>query len=212
MALTILLLVTLTTGTKVYQSAINYQGKLSWFIHELKNKRKIEFVHDNIYHDSLEGIFEDIQKEMTLPKKLYVFTDFRLKFNKDGQIISLDTFLYGKDQEDKTQSFLITYDRNKEKDVTVYLNGYVDANYNGEKKLQPLMDLAQWISFEKTVSGWSEEQYGILYTGFRNWGHNSEGIIYIDENGETKQLEASNDEVVLYYYFYCNWYSGFCIK
>lgn len=194
-ALIILLSTTLATGTKVYQSAINYQGKLSWFIHELKNKRKIEFVHDNIYHDSLEGFFEDIQKEITLPEELYVSTDFRLKFNKGGQIISLDTFLYGKDQQDETRSFLITYDRNKGEDVTVYLNGYVDANYNEEKKLQPLMDLVEWILLEETVSGWSEEQYGILYTGFRNWGYNSEGIVYIDENGETRQLEPTKDEI-----------------
>ena len=197
-ALIILLSTTLVTGTKVYQSAINYQGKLSWFIHELKIKRKIEFVHDNIYHDSLEGLFEDIQKEITLPEELYVSTDFRLKFNKGGQIISLDTFLYGKDQEGETQSFLITYDRNKGEDVTIYLNGYVDANYNEEKKLQPLMDLVEWILLEETVSGWSEEQYEILYTGFCNWGYNSEGIVYIDENGETKQLDPPKDEIVGY--------------
>src|SRR5699024_10866331 len=125
----------------------------------------------------------------------YVSTDFRLKFNKGGQIISLDTFLYGKDQEGETQSFLITYDRNKGEDVTIYLNGYVDANYNEEKKLQHLMDLVEWILFEETVSGLSKEQYEILYTGLHNSDYNNEGIVYSDKKGETRQLDPPKDEI-----------------
>lgn len=194
----ILISTTVVTGTNIYKSGTNFQGKLAWFIHDLKNKREIEFIHDNIYYDGLEGLFKDLEEKIPLPEELYVANEFRLKFDKDGGIHQIYAYLYGKDEEEETQSFLISYDRNKSGDMIVYLNGYVDADFNEERKLQPLLDVIQWLPLEETVNNWHEERYGILYTGVRNWGYNTEGIVYIDEKDKAKELNTPENEIIGY--------------
>ena len=107
------LFTTLVTGVKIYQSGINFNGKLSWFIHDLKNKRQVEFTNSNIYQDHLDGILKDIQSRVDMPEDLYVSADFGLRFNKEGRIVSFDTFLYGRNEEGETESFLISYNEDK---------------------------------------------------------------------------------------------------
>ncbi|MCU5756642.1 glycosyl hydrolase, partial [Bacillus cereus] len=67
----ILILITSFYGIKIYKSATNYGGKLAWFIESVKNERSVKLERDNIYKYGVEGIFEDINKKYTLPKKLY---------------------------------------------------------------------------------------------------------------------------------------------
>jgi len=196
-ALFVLISTTVVTGANIYKSSIPFNGKLSWFIHDLKNKKEIKLIHNNIYDDGLEGLFEDIENKIDLPEELYVSNEFQLRFNKNGEINYIYTYLYGKNHKGETESFLISYDRNKSKNIIVSLKGYVDADYDEEMKFQPLMDLMQWISLDEAVHEWDQEQYGILYRGVRSWGYNRDGIIYIDENTETRQVEIP-DEIIGY--------------
>ncbi len=194
----ILVFTTLITGAKIYESGVNYNGKLSWFIQDLKNKRQVEFTHNNIYQSNLGGIFEDIESKIKMPEKLYISSDFQLKFNKDGRIISFDTYLYGKNEDGETESFLISYNESKSDKITIYLKGFTNDTFNEKYRLQPLIDMIKWIPLEETVSQWDQEQYGFLYSGFRSWGFNTEGIIYIDEKGNTRQEESAMNEIVGY--------------
>ena len=193
-ALFILLSTTVIAGINIYKSGIPFNGKLSWFIHDLKNKREIAFIHNNIYDDGLEGLFKDIGKKANLPEELYISNRFQLEFDKNGEINNIYTYLYGRDHKEETRSFLISYNRDKSEDVTVYLNGYVNEDYNEEMKMQPFIDLMQWVSLKETVDRWDEEQYGILYAGVRNWGYNTDGIIYVKKNIDTGQVETWKTE------------------
>lgn len=195
----IIILITGFYGTKIYHSSINYNGRLSWFIHDLTSKRNVKLEHDNIYEDGIEGILADINKKIKMPEKLYVENNFSLNFDSNGKIINFDTFLYGKNAKGETESYLITYNSENSGNITVYLNGYVDANYNDDKLLQPLIDTMKVIPLNKTVSNWSENKYGILYSGKRSFGYNSSGIIYIDPNGNTKSPVSTNSEIVGYF-------------
>lgn len=194
----ILLATTFITGIKIYQSAIPYNGKLSWFLQDLKNKRQVKFTHNNIYQYNIEGIFEAIESKVVLPKDLYLSSDFKLKFKKDGTITSFDTYLYGKNEDAETESFLISYDENKTDQIIIYLNGVVNADFNEKNKLQPFLNMMQWIPLENTVSPWSGEEYGIVYAGVRNWGYNTEGIIYMDEEGNTRGEGIATREILGY--------------
>ena len=69
-----------------------------------KNERSVKLERDNIYKYGVEGIFEDINKKYTLPKKLYMPDDFTLEFKSDGTITSFDTFLYGKNAAGKRKA------------------------------------------------------------------------------------------------------------
>jgi hypothetical protein len=198
--ISIIIIIAITSfyGVKIYKSATNYGGKLAWFIERLKNERSVKFENDNIYEYGVKGIFEDINKEYTLPKKLYMASNFNLKFNSDGTITSFDTFVYGKSDDGKDESYLITYNKNKEKDITLILHGYANADYDDDKLVEPLIKTVEVIPVKQTVSKWNESNYGLAYYGKRNWGYNTDGIININEDGKGYNLKGATSQIIGY--------------
>jgi len=197
-AIITIVLITSVYGVKIYNSAINFNGKLSWYLHDLENKKTINLEHNNIYDSGIEGIFADINKEVQMPENLYVSDSFSLKFDSNGIVTSFDTYLYGKNDKDELESYLISYDSSKSEKITVYLNGYVNVNYSKDKLLKPLIDTMKVIKLKETVIKWDENQYGILYSGKRNWGYNTDGIVYLDSKGNTKTTSNSFSEIIGY--------------
>ena len=198
-AIVILLAITVNYGSKVYHSAINYNGKLAWFIEDLKNKRTISFEENNLYENGLDGFINALDKKFNLPEELYISSSFDLKFSYDGTITYIDTFIYGKNQKGDKESYLVTYDRRKSDKITVYLNGYASEDYSEDKRLQPLIDTIEVIPFEKALSNWNQDEYGILYYGDRSFGYNPEGIVYIDFQGNTHNAENAYSELKGYF-------------
>lgn len=194
----IIVLITCFYGVKIYNSAINYNGKLSWILHDLKSKRTVKLENSNIYNNGIEGIFTDINKKVHMPEKLYVANNFSLNFDSAGKITSFDTFLYGKNDKGDSESYLISYNSKKSENITIYLDGYVNANYNEDKLLEPFIKTMKVIPLEETVSRWPDEQYGILYSGKRSFGYNTEGIVYIDSEGNTNSAVNAHSEIIGY--------------
>ncbi|MEO4052995.1 glycosyl hydrolase [Solibacillus sp. CAU 1738] len=194
----IIVSITLFYGVEIYKSATNYGGKLAWTIERLKNEKSVKFEHNNIYKYGVEGIFEDINEKYTLPKKLYIESDFKLTFNSAGTITSLYTFVYGKNEVGKEESFLITYDKKKPQKLTLRLNGYAGAVYDDDKLVEPLIKTVNAIPVQLAVSKWHESEYGLVYFGKRNWGYNTEGIININEEGIEYPFEKVNFEKIGY--------------
>lgn len=112
---------------------------------------------------------------------------------------AFDAFLYGKNSKGKTERYLISYNNKKSENIAVYLNGYVNANYNDDKLLEPLINTMKIIPLKKTVISWSKEQYGILYSGKRSFGYNTNGIVYIDSKGNINSAVSANSEVTGYF-------------
>lgn len=194
----IIVAITLFYGVRIYKSATNYNGKLSWVIDDIKNKDSVNFDHNNIYEDGVEGIFNDIKKKYTLPNKLYISDNFKLNFNSDGTIISFETFVYGKSDKGKEETYLIYYDKNKSKDIAVELNRNVNSDYNDDKLLEPLISTVKVISIKDTVSKWNEKEYGLVYYGKRDWGFNTEGIVNVDEEGNEQQTIDVTSNIIGY--------------
>lgn len=197
-AIIMIVLITSFYGVKIYHSAINYNGKLSWFLKDLKDKKTVKLEHDNIYKNGIQGIFTDISKKIKMPEKLYVSTSFSLNFDSDGTITSFDTFLYGKNDKGKLESYLISYNRNKSDNITVYLHGYANADYNNDKLIKPLISAMKVIPLKTTVSSWNEKQYAVLYYGKRSWGYNTNGIVYINSKGNTEPAANAYSEIIGY--------------
>lgn len=195
-----LIVTTVITGVKVYESSIKYNGKLSWFLQDLKNKRQVEFTQNNIYEYGLQGIFDAIESKVELPTKLYLSSesDFRLKFQEDGTILSFNTYLYGKNEKGETKSFLISYNQHSSDEITLYLNGYVNGDYQEANNFQLFMDMMELIPLKDTVSRWGQEEYGILYSGVRDWGYNTSGILILDQEGNTRQDEFAEEKIIEY--------------
>lgn len=197
-AIIAIVLITSFYGLKIYNSSINYNGKLSWYLNDLESKKTVQLKHNNIYESGIEGVFEDINQKIHMPENLYVSDSFSLKFDSNGIVTSFDTYIYGKNDKDELESFLISYDSNKSEKIIVYLNGYVNANYNEDKLLKPLIDIMKVIKIKETVNKWDENQYGILYSGKRNWGYNTDGIVYLDSVGNTKPPSKGSSEIIGY--------------
>lgn len=197
-AIIIMVFITLFYGVKIYHSAINYNGKLSWVLSDLKNKKTVKFEHKNIYENGIEGIFTDVNKEIHMPKELYVSNSFNLNFDSNGIITSFDTYLYGKNEKGELKSYLISYDNNKSENITIYSNGYVNADYSEDKLIEPLISTMKVIPIKETVSNWHEDNYGILYYGKRSFGYNTDGIVYVDSERKTKPPTNASSEIIGY--------------
>ena len=130
-AITAILLILITSfyAIKIYDTATNLNYKLSWFLMDLQQRRIVELKHNNLYEYGIEGILQDINDKFKLPDKLYISDSFQLDFDKEGTILSFESFLYGKDKNGKLKTFLISYDKNKSNDITIYLNGNVNPSY-----------------------------------------------------------------------------------
>ncbi|WP_277631105.1 WD40/YVTN/BNR-like repeat-containing protein [Atopococcus tabaci] len=190
--------ITFTTGRSVYQSAVNMQGKLAFYIDRWQNTRHIEYTHDNLYKDGVAGVLQDIQEELTLPEELYVANEFEATFDQDGDITSLYGLVYGMNEDNETESFLIDYDRSKSDALTVHLNGYVEPVYDERMLLQPLVEITDLIPVQEVVSQWEEETYGIYYAGVRDWGYNTEGLVSVETDGNVEKVTAAPVQLIGY--------------
>ena len=197
-ALLIFTTITIMTGYRVHFASVPYQGELAWFIEEYQNSKDIAFEHNNIYEDGLDGLLEDIEKELELPEALYMSDDFRLNFNSAGEITAINTFLYGKDADQETQTFLISYDKETSDEINVRIKGFLNDTYDEAKKLEPLISTVRAVSLKDLVSEWSAEEMGIHYTGYHDWGSNSEGIYILDPSDYPVPSETVESEYAGY--------------
>lgn len=181
-----LAIVTVYGSVLVVKSAIPYNGELSWYLKELEDKRRVTLVHDNIYESGVEGVLKDIRDKVELPEKLCLATSFNLHFASDGRIRSLDTMLYGFDENgDFVDSYLITYNAARSKKIDIYLDGSAGAVFDIDKDFKPLVEAVSVMPLKETVAEWSgRESFGILCYGTREW-FSAEGIRYLNYRGES---------------------------
>ena len=198
LSMTSLILITFTAGTSIYQSGTNFQGRLAFVIDDVFNHRKIKFTHDNLYKDDLDGLFDDLKAKIDLPNDLYINNHFELTFNKEGQITSFYSHLYGLDERGKKKTIQLDYDRSKDPHIFVTLNRETDSTFDETMKLQPLLDGVKHIPIKKTVDDWNNDTLGLYYTGYRNWEKNVNSLVYFDKSGKTFPIEATENDITGY--------------
>ena len=83
---------------------------------------------------------------MKLPEPVCLATSFNLHFAPDGTIQTLDTMLYGFDENgDFTDSYLITYNAARSKEIDIYLRGAGGAVFDIDKDFRPLVEAVSVI-------------------------------------------------------------------
>lgn len=181
-----LLAVMLWGSISAAESAVPYNGKLAWYLKDLQDKRTVLFVHDNVYETGVDGILEDIRRKVDLPQTLCLATSFNLHFSYDGTVQTLDTMLYGFDEEGEfAGSYLVSYNAARSRKMSIYLHGTPDAEFQADKDLQPLVEAVRVMPLEQNaalLSRW-DDSYGILYYGVRDWP-GGEGVRFINYYGE----------------------------
>lgn len=181
---------TLFFGGRIIYSAIPYNGALSWKIDEMMNKKEIKLEHNNIFESGAEGILSDLNKAFKLPDELYISNEFRITFDKSGTIQSINTFIYGKNDDADKKTYLIDYDADKSSNMTVWSDGNVNDGYDENMRLRPMMQILKNSDLRNYVDNWAEkfgedQIYEILYFGHRSFV-SMEGLKYIpgDADGD----------------------------
>lgn len=182
----IMAICTMIIAYKVYISATTYNGRVYKILQKTFNEKSIEIINNNVYEDGISGILKDISKEIDLPEDLYMTSSLSLKFNEEGDITYFSTFLYGKNSKGKDKTYLIDYDIKRDSKIQVYLNGFANCTYDEDKSIQPLIKTLDVLNIEEVKSLWNEDNYGILYYGKRDFGYNTNGIVYINSEGKKR--------------------------
>ncbi|WP_244094122.1 hypothetical protein [Dorea phocaeensis] len=180
--LVVMLAVTLFFGGRIIYSAIPYNGALSWKVYEWTHKKEIALEHNNLYESGVEGILSDLEQELKLPETLYVLGRFQVSFDETGEIQSIDTLLYGQDEKEKKNTYLIEYNSQKSDTMTVWTDGNAGGEYEEDMRLSPMSEILEKADWKNQVKEWAEysgqsQTYEILYMGRRAF-QTEEGLQY----------------------------------
>ncbi len=186
--------VTLFFGAKIVEAATPYNGALSWKVDEWTRKRKVVLEHDHFYESGAEGILTDLDAAFDLPDTLYVANEFEICFDGEGEIHSIEAFLYGESSAGEKKTYLISYDAGKSSKMTIWLNGNVNGGYEEENLLEPMFTLLSRIDWQRQIAEWNlvadDAIYEISYSGSRSFS-SAAGLYAVSENG----LETDSDVI-----------------
>ena len=193
MELMVLLTIVAFFGTRIIESGMKYNGKLSWKIDEWIRSKKITLEHNNIYEDGIEGIFEDLETKLDLPEELYLVNQFSVKFNYEGTITDIYSFFYGRDDSGKTRTYLLDYSNRKSDKMTVWMDGNSGGEYDEADKMQPLFDLMNHVDLKNELSGYNNEQsscdFELKYFGYREITSSTD-LCVLDQDGASIPLDS----------------------
>ncbi|MDO5695457.1 MAG: hypothetical protein Q4P30_01710 [Eubacteriales bacterium] len=136
------IIVTLLFGGMILYSAIPYNGYLAWKIDAFLKEKKVPLRHDNLSRYGIAGILDDLRQSLDLPEELYMADDFTLRYDTNGNLLSLETALYYKNDDGHLKTMLISYDPSKDHAVSVHKNVFIHTDFHPDKKLSPFLQLA----------------------------------------------------------------------
>ncbi|QZO76385.1 hypothetical protein HIF96_08900 [Helcococcus kunzii] len=186
--------ITLVYSTSIIHSAIPYNGVLSWRIDSWLNTKSISYEHNNIYKDGIKGTFDDISKKLNLPEELYMSDKLELEFKPDGEITQIYALIYGRDKNDKVQSYLVSYNANKnDKKIIVNINGETNSTYDSDKLISPLYEIINDKNFQNDLKiKANQESITLTYMGKKEFS-SAYDLTLISNNADEKK----SDEQVL---------------
>lgn len=157
-------LATVYFGGRIVYSAIPYHGALSWKIDEWRRKKQVALEHDNLFEDGMNGFLMDLDRALSIPSELYTANRLQITFDGNGNIQTIYAFLYGKDDEGKTRTYLVDYDRAASENMTVWLDGNTNGTYEVGRCLEPMFVILQNAGVEDQIARWEENSVDGIYT------------------------------------------------
>lgn len=177
-------------------SAIPYHGELSRKIEEFHHKKQVTLKHNNIFEDGVAGILTDLDKKLDLPEELYISQHFQVTFDADGTIQSIDTYLYGETETNYARTYLVAYDADKSKRMTVWLDGHAKDSYEEDLQLLPLLRVLDNAKWQEQVADWSkidmDQEYEIFYAGRRAFAV-EDGLQYLPGDADGDGIDSGTD-------------------
>ena len=182
---------------QIIYTGIPYNGALSWKIDQRLNQKEVTLEHDNFFENGVEGVLADLDEALDMPEELYIVNQYQMTFDETGKIKTIYTFLYGQDENGKTNTYLIDYDESSGPNITVRINGNATTDYEEDKRLEPMLTILQKAPCEEAVKTWAQadigEEYEILYMGRRSF-NSASGLEYLsgDVDGDGTETGTSS--------------------
>lgn len=185
------LVVTGVFGLRIYRSAQNFNGKLSWYLYQQTHTTEITLEADNLYRDGVGAMVAEWQDKLNTPETLYVLNSVQIQFDPKGDVTSLYAFLGGQTPEGAWKTYLIDYDASQSDKATVWLDGYADRTSERKQLLMPMAELLERVDLQKAVAQWPQEtEFALLYYGARTFPAGSANLIAVSEDGTTTTGEG----------------------
>lgn len=198
--ITFFVVITLYFGARIVYSAIPYHGQLSWKIQDILHHKTVEFTHSNLYTDGVDGILTDVETKITLPEKLYVSNSFSAEFTADGTITSVDTMLYGENEQGEMETYLISYNAKHGTKLDVWTDGAAHTSFDPALLWSPLPDILSKADTEATVRSWAvadaDATFEILYYGKRSF-RTDEGLRFIEGDADGDGVPGTADAIYM---------------
>ena len=182
---------------QIIYTGIPYNGALSWKIDQRLNQKEVTLEHDNFFENGVEGVLADLDEALDMPEELYIVNQYQMTFDETGKIKTIYTFLYGQDENGKTNTYLIDYDESSGPNITVRINGNATTDYEEDKRLEPMLTILQKAPCEEAVKTWAQadigEEFEILYMGRRSF-NSASGLEYLsgDVDGDGTETGTSS--------------------
>lgn len=192
--------ITALFGGLIVYSAVPYHGQLSWKIDDLLHHKKVEFTHTNLYTDGVEGILTDVETKITLPEKLYISNSFSADFTADGTITSVDTMLYGENEQGEIETYLISYNAKHGTKLDIWTDDATHTTFDPALLWSPLPDILSKADTEATVRSWAvadaDATFEILYYGKRSF-QTDEGLRFIEGDADGDGVPGTADAIYM---------------
>lgn len=170
----------------VGRCAQNFRGALSWKLLELKTDKKVELKENNFYKLRLSGIMALVKSKENVEPHLMT-NSLDIKFENDGTITSIDTYIYGFDKDNNLKSgYLLYYDESKGNKLTIHKQDFKsggNVKYDANNDLSIVINMLNNIPLKQETSSWNQPNLAVMYKGIRNWGGAADGIRFINKSG-----------------------------
>ena len=198
--ITFFIMITLFFGARIVYSAIPYHGQLSWKIQDILHHKTVEFTHSNLYTDGVDGILTDVKTKLAIPEKLYISNSFSAEFTADGTITSVDTMLYGENEQGEIETYLISYNAKHGTKLDIWTDDATHTTFAPALLWSPLPDILSKADPEATVRRWAvadtDATFEILYYGKRSF-QTDEGLRFIEGDADGDGIPGTADAIYM---------------
>lgn len=184
------LAIIICAGIAFYNSNTRVGNKMRRMLWDIRYMRTVKFEEDNLYKYGIDGILEAAKEKIKIPEDCYLGDSFILQFDSDGTITGFDFDIYGQSKNGKNMGFLFTYNSGTNGKIQIYKSTYIDKQYEADNQLNILKDTVNAVFKDRTSTKWNSPEntnYEMRYYNKRDWGANTEGIIYIDKQHQEKK-------------------------
>ncbi|MDO5519147.1 MAG: hypothetical protein Q4G58_01505 [bacterium] len=177
-------------------SLVDVKGVFRTTLGRMGINQRIILEETNLYTEKFSGLLHGIREKVDLSEKLYVKGQLELDYNADGTLTLLKGTVYGKDENENTVVYDISYDVSISNEMSI--NRKMDSNvsFSDNEKLDPFIRTFNAMLLHMDESVYEASRLHISYGGRKYVPANAENLYLINDQGVSE--EADIDQIPEY--------------